>query len=164
MEVLITILLIFSIILTLIGILGAIVPALPGPPLCLVSLFVNYLIFSPCIITTKVLVVMFILTLVVQGLDYVTPIWLTKLGGGSQAAIWGSTLGVIVGLFFLPLGIILGPLLGAFIGEISTTNNLGHSIKVSLMSLISFLLTTGMKLVLSIVMTYYSFKAMWDSF
>lgn len=163
MDVLIVILVLLSIVLAMIGIIGAIVPALPGPPLCFAAVFIDYLLFPPSIITVNVLIVFFLLTLIVQCLDYVAPIWLTKLGGGTKAAMWGSTLGIIAGLFFLPFGLVLGPLLGAFIGEYSTTSKLDHALKVSLMSLISFLLTTGLKLILCIIMTYYSFCALWNS-
>lgn len=162
MSVLSILLILLALVLALTGVLGAILPALPGPPLTFVSLLMAYLMF-PGMVSDSLLLTMAILTVVVLALDYVAPIWLTRLGGGSKRAEWGATLGIIAGLFFLPLGIILGPLLGAMVGELTAGGNITKAIKVGLMSLISFLLTTGMKLTLSLVMTFYTLRAMWHS-
>lgn len=152
----ILIIILIAVLLSLTGIVGAIVPALPGPPLSFASLLTVYFT-CPGSISTEMLIWMLVLTIVVSVLDYIAPIWLTKIGGGSKAAIWGSTIGLIAGLFFAPFGLILGPLAGAFIGEMSNESSLGKATKVALMSFISFLLTTGLKLSLSAIMTFYTF-------
>jgi uncharacterized protein len=77
--------------------------------------------------------------------------------------VWGSTIGVFAGLFFMPAGLVIGPLAGAFIGEIMHESNLGKAVKVALMSFVAFLLTTGLKLVISLMMTYYTFAAFIDT-
>jgi len=105
---------------------------------------------------------MLILTIFVSVIDYVAPIVMTRMGGGSKYAMWGSTIGIFAGLFFMPIGLVLGPLLGAFIGEILHNVNLKHAFKVAAMSFISFLLGTGIKLVASLLMTFYAFAAMWN--
>lgn len=158
MEILIVIIILIAVIVSLVGIIGAIVPALPGPPLNLGSLVVAWMLV-PEYVSGSMVMWMVILTILVTILDYVAPIWLTKIGGGSKKAIWGSTLGIIAGLFFMPLGLIVGPLLGAFFGEMMHEDNVQKALKVSLMSFISFLLTTGFKLVLSLVMAYYTLSA-----
>lgn len=136
-------------------------PALPGPPLSFASMLTVYFT-CPGTISGRLLCVMLLLTITVSVLDYVAPIWLTKVGGGSKAAIWGSTLGLIAGLFFMPIGLILGPLAGAFIGEVSNNSSVGKATRVALMSFISFLLTTGAKLILSALMTYYTMAAIYN--
>ena len=156
MSFIILIIMLIAVLLSLTGIVGAIVPALPGPPLSFASLLTVYFT-CPGSISTEMLIWMLVLTIVVSVLDYIAPIWLTKIGGGSKAAIWGSTIGLIAGLFFAPFGLILGPLAGAFIGEMSNESSLGKATKVALMSFISFLLTTGLKLSLSAIMTFYTF-------
>lgn len=156
MSFIIIIIILIAVLLSLTGIVGAIVPALPGPPLSFASLLTVYFT-CPGSISTEMLIWMLVLTIVVSVLDYIAPIWLTKIGGGSKAAIWGSTIGLIAGLFFAPFGLILGPLAGAFIGEMSNESSLGKATKVALMSFISFLLTTGLKLSLSAIMTFYTF-------
>lgn len=161
MEALIIILILIAILIALVGIIGAIVPAIPGPPLCFASLVIAYFT-SPGYISETFLLVMFVVTLAVTVLDYIAPIWLTKLGGGSKQAMWGSTLGVFIGLFFMPWGLILGPLAGAFVGEMMHNKDTSKATKVALMSFVAFLLTTGIKLVVSLLMTFYTFKAFFD--
>ena len=160
MTFIIVIIILVAILLSLTGIVGAIMPALPGPPLSFASMLTVYFT-CPGTISGRLLCVMLLLTITVSVLDYVAPIWLTKVGGGSKAAIWGSTLGLIAGLFFMPIGLILGPLAGAFIGEVSNNSSVGKATRVALMSFISFLLTTGAKLILSALMTYYTMVAIY---
>lgn len=161
MTFIIVIIILVAILLSLTGIVGAIMPALPGPPLSFASLLTVYFT-CPGTISGRLLLTMLILTIFVSVLDYVAPIWLTKVGGGSKAAIWGSTLGLIAGLFFMPIGLILGPLAGAFIGEVSNNSSVGKATRVALMSFVSFLLTTGAKLTLSALMTYYTMVAIYN--
>ena len=148
---LIYILLFVAFMLALVGIVGAIVPALPGPPVSFAALLIAFF-FGDGEITSTTLLVMFVLTVVVTVFDYVAPVWLTKLGGGSKYAVWGSTVGLLVGLFFMPLGLLLGPLVGAFVGELWHNQQAGKAVRVAMMSFIAFLLTTGLKLILSVVM------------
>lgn len=152
------ILFLLAFILALVGIIGAIVPALPGPPLSFAAFLVAY--FTTGAISGYELLFMFLLTVVVSVLDYIAPIWFTQMGGGSKKAIWGSTLGLIAGLFFMPLGLIVGPIAGAFIGEmIHNSEDTNKAIKVAAWSFLSFLTTTGLKLICSCILTYYTFAA-----
>ena len=162
MDILVIILILIAVITALVGIIGAIVPALPGPPLCFASLVIAYFTSPGGYISTALLGTMLVVTIVVTVLDYIAPIWLTKLGGGSKEAMWGSTLGIFAGLFFMPLGLVLGPLAGAFIGEMMHEQHVGKATKVALMSFVAFLLTTGLKLMASLLMTFYVFKAFVD--
>lgn len=154
-------LIILCLVLAICGIVGTFIPALPGPPFSWASLLVAYLAFPPYI-SRLTLWVMLLLTLLVLVLDYVAPIWMTKAGGGSKAATTGSTVGLILGLMFMPLGLILGPIVGAFVGEMMSTNDAGRAVKMAALSFISFLLTTGMKLAICLVMTFYAGMAIWS--
>lgn len=175
------ILVILAIVLAIVGILGALLPALPGPPLNLVALYILYFAVDGSV-SVPVLVVMTLLTIVVSALDYVSPILLTKIGGGSKAATWGTTLGLIVGLFYMPIGLVVGPFIGAFAGELlheirATVKakkqtaegaekrrvNVGHSLKVAMLSFLAFLLSTGLKLIASLTMTVFTFIGCWHA-
>lgn len=145
---------VLAIILTTVGMIGAIVPALPGPPLSLTGLAIIYW-FIPGSISTPLLITMIILTVVAAVLDYLAPILLTRVGGGSKQAVLCTTLGLMVGLFFMPMGLILGPLVGAFVGEYSNSQRLGKALWVAFLSFLSFLFTTVIKVILTAVMTYY---------
>ena len=149
MTIVIYILIILAIILALAGIVGAILPALPGPPLCWGSMLIAYFTCSPYISGTA-LWLMLVMTIVAEVLDYIAPIWMAKAGGGSRAAITGSTIGLVLGFFFMPIGLLVGPLLGAFVGEMLSTREVGKAIRIALLSFLSFLLSTGFQLILSL--------------
>lgn len=146
------------ILLNITGFVGSVAPALPGPPLCLIALTIVYFFF-PGSVSTVILVVMLALCLVAATIDYFAPMLVTKIGGGSKFAIVGSTIGIIVGLFFPPLGIIWAPLVGAFLGEFIFDFKLGKAFKIALLSFLSFMLTVGFKLVLCSVIALISIKA-----
>lgn len=147
-------LLIIAVVLSLIGVVGAIAPALPGPPLSFAALIIVYFVL-PGSISLSLLITMGVLTLAAAALDYAAPIILTRVGGGSSEAILGTTLGLLAGLFFMPLGLILGPLAGAFIGEYSHSAHLGKALWIAFLSFLSFVFTTVTKLILTAMITYY---------
>lgn len=150
-------LLIFGIILMLIGIIGCLAPVLPGPPLSFLGLLLlqasKFGDFSP-----TVLIVLGVITVIVSILDYVVPIWGTKKFGGSKYGTRGATVGLIIGLFLGPVGIIIGPLAGAVVGEMIFKDDLRYAIKAGFGSLLGFLTGIGLKLAASFVMTFYFVK------
>ena len=150
---------ILSGILVIMGILGSVLPVLPGPPLAwgglLVLNFSKYADFS-----ISFMVIMAGIMLVVTVLDFVIPAWGTKKFGGSKAGVTGSAVGLIVGLFFGPLGIVLGPFVGAFLGEfIANRTEFQIALKSATGSFIGFLLSTGLKLIYGGMCAFYFFKA-----
>ena len=137
---------IVALLCALVGIIGSVIPALPGPPLS----FVGLLLLLPCEgddIGGVTLLVTGIAAVAITILDYVAPIWLTKKSGGSKYGIWGASIGMLVGLFLGPFGIIAGPFAGAFIGEKLAKNNTDKAIKMAFVSFVAFMLTTGIKFV-----------------
>lgn len=110
-------LLIGSIICLLVGLAGAVLP-LPGPPLSLIGLFMlHYSKYAD--FDRKTLIFFTLVTIGISIFDYYAPIWGTKKFGGTKYGAWGSTVGLLVGLFIIPgFGMFLGAFLGAFLGEI----------------------------------------------
>lgn len=151
------VLLILGIILMLIGIIGCLVPVLPGPPLSFLGLILLHVSrfgqFTPA-----VLIVMASITVVVSVLDYIVPIWGTKRFGGSKYGTRGATVGLIIGLFLGPVGIILGPLIGAVVGELIFKDDMSYALKAGFGSLLGFLTGIGLKLAASFIMTFYFVK------
>lgn len=137
---------IFAAFLNLIGLIGTVVPALPGPPLSFVGM-VLCCVAAPNPVMIILTVLMFLLVVAVTVLDFVIPGWLTNKVGGCKKATWGATLGLIVGLFYAPLGLIIGPFLGALIGEYSNCQKLELSFKVAVYTFFSLLIGTLFKLV-----------------
>jgi len=156
------ILLILGIILMIIGIIGCLVPVLPGPPLSFLGLlllhFTRFGSGTVTVLTNPVLYTLGVIAVVVTIMDYVVPVWGTKKFGGSKYGTRGATIGLIIGFFLGPLGIILGPLIGAFVGEMIFKDDLGYAFKAGFGSLLGFLTGIGLKLAASILMTYYFIK------
>ena len=144
-----TLLIILALVFGIVGLLGAVLPALPGAPIS----YVGLLLLLPCEgveISTVSLWIYGIFLAIVSILDYIAPVWLTNLSGGGKQATRGSMAGLIAGLFFFPpWGLIIGPFVGAFIGELMEGSSKGQALKVALMSFVGFLLTTGLKIIYS---------------
>lgn len=155
---------IIAIILLLIGVVGAVVPGIAGPPFS----FAGLLVFSfvdGVHYSTQFLVIMGIIGAVIFVLDYVVPVWGTKTLGGTKAGVRGSTLGLILGLlitFIFPIGfiaILLGPFLGAYIGEKTNGTEDRLAWRSALGSFVGFLTGTFLKLVYAVVCIYYIVKS-----
>lgn len=150
-------LLVVATIFIVIGIIGCLVPVLPGPPLSYIGIltlhFSSFASFS-----NSVLIILGAITLLVTILDYIVPVWGTKKFGGSKYGTRGATVGLVVGLFFGPLGILLGPFVGAFVGEIIFKDDVKYALKAGFGSLLGFLTGVGLKLAASLVITFYFIK------
>jgi uncharacterized protein YqgC (DUF456 family) len=151
------VLLILGIILMLIGIIGCLVPVLPGPPLSYMGLIMLHVSrFGQ--FSTNVLIALAVVAIVVTILDYIVPIWGTRKFGGSKYGMRGATVGLIIGLFLGPVGIILGPLIGAIVGELIFKDDMKYAIKAGFGSLLGFLTGIGLKLAASLIITFYFVK------
>lgn len=92
--------------------------------------------------------------------DYAANIWGVRRFGGSAAALWGSVIGILLGIFlFGPFGIILGPFAGAVAGELVVRRSLPQAIRVGIGTLVGFLGATALKLVLAAIMITWFFIA-----
>jgi len=141
-----------------VGIVGCLLPVLPGPPISYGGIVLLHLT-SRFSFSLQFLLLYAVLTIVVTILDYILPAYTTKLSKGSKFGVWGSLIGMVLGLvFFPPFGVIVGPVVGAFAGELITGKNAGQSVKAAAGSFIGFLAGTGVKLVVSGMMTYQFLK------
>ena len=131
---------ILAVLAGIIGIIGSVVPALPGPPLAWIGMLLMYLwggtngAGEP--MSTATLLIWLGITTAVTVLDYVVPLWFTKLTGGSKYAGRGAAIGLIV-----------GTLLGAFVAElVFADKDLWSSTKSALGAFAGFICGTGAKL------------------
>ena len=135
--------------LVLVGFIGSILPIIPGPPISWAGLLLlkwtDFVDDHGAAYENALWILLFFVILVTI-LDYVVPIMGTKKYGGSKRGVWGATIGVVVGLFFGPLGIIIGPFLGAYIGEITTGKKDREALRAAWGSFMGFLLGVGLKL------------------
>ena len=135
--------------LVLIGFAGSILPVIPGPPISWVGFLMlrwtDY-IHRGASGYDNVLWILLFLVVLVTILDYVVPVMGTRRFGGSKRGVWGATIGVVVGLFFGPPGIIIAPFLGAYIGEVSSGKKDKEALRAAWGSFVGFLMGVGMKL------------------
>jgi uncharacterized protein YqgC (DUF456 family) len=153
------ILLTIGLIIAIIGLIGCIVPAIPGPPLNFISLIVLEFVVGGAYSLTFY-IVWGIITVATIILDYVFPVWSAKIYKVSNAGIWGSVIGMIVGiLFFPPFGMMAGLILGAVIGELMSGKKSQDALKAGMVTFISTLLMIIFKFAVSGIMTYYFIKS-----
>ena len=118
---------ILGLICILVGLLGCVIPGLPGPPLSYVGILLLH-ITDRYDYSTPLLLILLGLVVVVTVLDYLIPMWGSKYLGASKWGSRGSLIGTILGFFFLPWGLIIGPFLGAFIGEKMGKKDTGQAV------------------------------------
>lgn len=152
---------IIAILLAVAGLIGCILPVLPGPPISWGALLLLYF-FGNGEMSLRFLLIWLGITVVVTILDYIVPAQFTRLTGGSKAAGRGSLVGLFAGLiFFPPWGMIIGAFLGALAAEVLINRNaLADSIKPALGSFAGFFAGTFIKLVASGLMFWYLFRFM----
>ena len=158
------VLIIIGILCMIVGLVGCIVPVLPGVPIAYVGLWVLHF-------TDKVqfswgfLLIWGIVTVVVQVIDTVVPVWGTKMMGGSKAGVWGSTIGLVIGLFYGIWGIILGPFIGAVIGELIAQRKKGiksfkQALKAGSGAFVGLMTGIVLKLITVGIMCFFFVKAL----
>jgi uncharacterized protein len=143
-----TILLILGFVCAIIGIFGSFLPVLPGPIISWIGLVMLYL-------TEKVannywiLGITLIIVLTISILDYTIPAKGTKKFGGSSYGIWGTNIGMLIGIFVpIPFGFIVGAFVGAFVGELLyNSQDKNRALKAATGSLLGFLASSFMKMV-----------------
>jgi len=143
-----------SVVLVLLGIVGSIVPIIPGPPITFCGLLITHFT-SNNPFTVKLLIILGGLAVLSAFIDNILPVYATKKFNGSKKGVWGSAIGLLLGLFFFPpFGILIGPMIGAFIGEIIDGKTANRAVRPAFGSFIGFLSSIFLRFGLSIVMAY----------
>ncbi len=138
-------------ILLILGVVGSIIPIIPGPIFSYSALLIyHYFITS---IDVYTLIWIAIVMVVIFILDYILQIYGVKKIGGGKYAIRGSLLGMLLGIIlFPPLGILAGAFIGAFIGAKIENND---PFKVAFGTILGFIMGTILKLCISIYIIYF---------
>ena len=152
-----TLIVILAILAGIIGIAGSILPALPGTPISWVGLLLLY-IWGPEEMPLKTLVIWGIIVVLVSVVDYIVPMYFTKVTGGSRYAERGAMAGLIIGIFLTPVGMILGSFLGAFISELywGKKDSVG-ALKAAFGSFLGFITGTGLKTIVAVLILWKIF-------
>jgi uncharacterized protein YqgC (DUF456 family) len=146
-------LLLLGFVCVVVGVFGSFLPVLPGPSISWVGIVLLY--FTTAVAANYwILGISALITIALTVFDYIIPAKGTKKFGGSSYGIWGTNIGLIVGIFApIPLGFLIGPFVGAFIGElIYDYKDHQRALKAATGSLLGFLASSFMKFV--VCMTY----------
>ena len=143
---------VLSALLILVGMAGAIVPALPGVPLVFAGMWLAAWADHYQHIGAFTLILLGALALVALAVDFVAGLLGAKKVGASPRALWGASLGALVGLFFGLPGLIFGPFLGALAGELSIGSPFEHATRVGIGTWLGLLFGTLAKVALCFTM------------
>ena len=149
-----TIIVILAILAGILGIAGSILPGLPGTPVSWVGLLLLYL-WGPEDMPLKTLVIWGVVMVAVSVIDYVVPMYFTKLTGGSRHAERGALVGLLAGIILTPVGMILGSFLGAFLMELYYNDKgASQALKAAVGSFLGFITGTGLKTIVSVILMW----------
>ncbi|WP_037585237.1 DUF456 domain-containing protein [Stenoxybacter acetivorans] len=140
------ILITLALIFLCVGLLGTIMPAVPGLPLMFGGTWLLAYATQYQIIGTTTLIVLAVLVIIGSALDYVAGLLGAKFSGASKQALWGALAGGVIGIFFALPGMIIGPLIGAAIGEFLARRDLLTAGKVGIATFIGFIVGVATKI------------------
>lgn len=154
-------LIIVSVFAAIVAIIGSIVPALPGPVMAYLALWLAR--WSGYVeLPNSYMWIMAVITAVVFAADYFLPSLITKKMGGSKATQNGAFIGTLLGVFLTPIGMLLGMLIGAFLGEFMfNKSDYVSSVSAAIGAFLGFLVGTGIKLMLCFYVLYEIVSQIW---
>jgi len=143
---------IVGVVMVLAGIAGAVLPILPGVPLVFAGLLIIEWVHHWSHISSLGWVVLVLLLVVGVIVDFVAGSVGAKRVGASPKAVTGAAIGSIVGLFFPPVGLLLGPFVGAVLGELASERGFRDATNAGLAATIGLVLGAAAKIAISVAM------------
>ena len=141
-----------AVVVMLIGVAGSFIPMLPGLPLIVAAGVVHRMYFGAHGANTPVLVIIALMAVVANVVDYAAGILGAKKMGATWRGVVGAVVGGIVGLFFSLPGIILGPFVGALLLELTGGREFKPAAKAGMGAVLGLLVGAVGKLAMSLVM------------
>jgi uncharacterized protein YqgC (DUF456 family) len=138
--------------LILVGLVGLVMPALPGAPLIFAGIFSIAWADGFARIGWPGLLTLAMITLLISVLDFAAEIVGAKKFGASYWGLLGAFLGFVAGLAFLPFGIIVGPVVGAILFEYLKEPDFKRAGKVGIGTFLGFVIGTALKYALAFVL------------
>lgn len=141
-----------AVLLIVAGLAGTVIPAIPGVPLVFCGLFVIAWVGQFETISWVTISFLTLLTILAWVADFLAGAMGARYLGASSRAFWGATIGAIIGIFFGLPGIVLGPFIGAVIGEISGGSDIISSGRAGVGTWIGMIVATAAKLAIAFMM------------
>ncbi|MFD0977567.1 DUF456 domain-containing protein [Salinimicrobium gaetbulicola] len=156
------ILIILAGVLIIVGVLGSFLPMLPGIPLSWAGLLLLH--FTTAIpMNYTFLGITLLITLIIFALQYAIPALGTKYLGGSKFGMIGASLGLVIGIFTpIPFAILIGPFVGAYIGEIINKSDSRTALKAASGSFIGLLASSFMEFVVTVIYLLLFIFKIWE--
>ena len=143
---------IIAVLLILVGVAGAVLPALPGVPLIFGGVLLAAWINDFQRISIFTVVVMAILAVIGIVIDYVATAISAKRAGASKQGIVGAIIGTLAGVFTGLWGLLFMPLAGAAVGEFIAHRDMFRAGKVGAATWFGLLVATAVKLAVAFTM------------
>lgn len=140
------------VVLILIGIAGLVFPGLPGTPLVYAGLVLAAFIDDFSRVGWPTLILLAILTVLSLGVDFIAAALGAQRVGASGKALWGATLGGVIGIFFGLPGLVVGPFVGAVLGQLAGNRDLLHAGRVGVGTLFGMLIAAVLKIAVTVTM------------
>lgn len=135
------------------GLVGTVLPFIPGVPVAWIGLFVYSYQTGFEYIPLWVMLVFLGLAVIAELLDFIAPLWGARKYKASKYGILGAGLGLVVGILGLgPIGIIVGPIGGAFLGEIISGKKSSQAFSSAFGAVVGFLAGVLIKIVIILIM------------
>jgi hypothetical protein len=144
--------LVLAVVLVCVGVAGSVLPALPGVPLVFAGLLLAAWAGDFQKVTWLPLVVLGLLTVISFVIDFAATALGAKRVGATRLAIVGAALGTLGGLFLGLPGLILGPFVGAIVGELLSHGQLQQATRAGLATWMGLIFGTLAKLALVFTM------------
>ena len=118
------IILIIGILLVFVGLIGLILPILPGPALIFTGLVLAAWAENFAHVGSITITILAVLAILAHAIDFMAGAFGAKKFGASRWASFGALIGAVVGVFFGFIGVLIGPFIGAFLGEFMVKNHI----------------------------------------
>lgn len=154
------VLMIVGFLVAIFGIVGCILPAIPGPLVSYLSLIIISFVMDWDVFSISFLIVMAALAALVMFLDYILPAGGARRYGASRWGVTGSVVGMVIGFFFFPpFGVFAGAFIGAIIGEILARKRGKDAVRAGWGVFMGVMLGLGVKLAYSATCLFFYIKA-----
>jgi uncharacterized protein YqgC (DUF456 family) len=145
-------LLLLAFALVIAGMIGVVLPALPGAPLIFAGLLLAAWAEEFAYVGPWTIAILAVIAILSYAVDFWATMFGAKKFGASRRAVIGAMVGLLVGLFLGLIGVIFGPFIGAVIGELSARRNLEQATRAGFGATIGVVLGAALKIALALAM------------